>query len=133
MSMNDPVADFLTHIRNAMMRNHENVESPCNRLKKEIAEVLKKEGFIHNFVTHSNERGHQRITLQLKYDNHGKSVIRGIQRVSTPGLRRYVGYHNINPVLNGQGIAIISTSKGIMTDMECREKKAGGEVLCHVW
>ena len=134
MSMTDPMADFLTHIRNAIMRRHPTVESPSSHLKEHVAEVLKKEGFIEDWkVTPSEESGLSRILVTLKYDGQGASVIRGIKRISTPGLRRHAGYGDLAPVLNGQGIAIVSTSKGVMSDFECRDQKVGGEVICHVW
>ena len=133
MSMSDPVADFLTHIRNAIMRKHATVDSPSSKLKVEIARVLKDEGFIEDVLTYNDERGRPRIEVTLKYDKHGDSVIRGLKRISTPGLRRHMGYAELPPVLNGQGIAIVTTSKGVRTDLSCRESKVGGEVLCHVW
>jgi small subunit ribosomal protein S8 len=131
--MTDPVADFLTHIRNALMRKHATVDSPSSKLKVEIARVLKAEGFIEDFLTYDNERGHARIEVTLKYDKRGESVIRGLQRISKPGLRRHKGYDGLYPVVNGQGIAIVTTSRGVLTDLACREQKVGGEVLCHVW
>ena len=133
MSMSDPVADFLTHIRNATMRKHAEVESPSSKLKSEIARVLKQEGYIGDYNHFDSERGHARISVNLKYDRQGASVIRGLKRVSRPGLRKYVGHGEMASVLNGQGIAIITTSTGVLTDAECRERKIGGEVLCHVW
>ncbi len=133
MSMTDPVADFLTHIRNANMRKHATVESPASKLKVEVAKVLKQEGFIEDWLTFDSEQGKPRITVNLKYDAEGESVLRGIKRISRPGLRRQSGYKKLTPVLAGQGIAIVSTSKGVMTDYECRQQKVGGEVLCHVW
>ena len=133
MSMSDPVADFLTRIRNATMRKHAEVESPSSKLKSEIARVLKQEGYISDFTNFDSERGHARISVDLKYDPQGASVIRGISRVSRPGLRQYLGHREMVNVLNGQGIAIVTTSDGLLTDAECREKKIGGEVLCQVW
>lgn len=133
MSMTDPIADFLTHIRNALMRKHASVESPASKIKVEIARVLKDEGFILDWSIFDNEQGLSRIAIDLKYDQDGDSVIRGIQRVSRPGLRRHTGYRALTPVLNGQGIAVVTTSKGVLTDLSCREQKVGGEVLCHVW
>ncbi len=133
MSMSDPIADFLTRIRNATMRKHADLESPGNRLKIEVARVLKQEGFVRDYNGFNTEKGMKRIGVELKYDKKGASVIRGIQRISKPGLRKYVGYKDLDTVLNGQGIAIVSTSQGVFTDAECREKKIGGEVLCHVW
>jgi len=133
MSMSDPVADFLTRIRNANMRNHAQVESPASNLRVEIAKVLQKEGFITGYSTQKDERGLEQILVELKYDKNGEGVLRGLKRISRPGLRKHAGYRELSTVLNGQGIAIISTSRGVMTDMECREQKVGGEVICHVW
>lgn len=133
MSMTDPVADFLTHIRNALMRKHATVDSPSSKLKAEIARVLKEEGFIEDYLSYADERGRPRIEVTLKYDKHGDSVIRGLKRVSRPGLRHHAGYEKIAPVLSGQGIAIVTTSKGVLTDLACRENKVGGEVLCQIW
>ncbi|MDH4249286.1 MAG: 30S ribosomal protein S8 [Deltaproteobacteria bacterium] len=133
MPMTDPIADFLTHIRNAMMRKHAQVSSPGSRVKTEIARVLKQEGFIEDWSSAQDDRGHLRIVVDLKYDSRGDSVIRGLKRVSTPGLRRHQGYKDMMPVYNGQGIAILTTSQGMMTDLECREKKIGGELICQVW
>jgi len=133
MSMTDPIADFLTHIRNALMRKHATVDSPSSKLKAEIARVMKEEGFISDFLTYEDERGRARIEVTLKYDKDGDSVIRGLQRVSRPGLRRHAGSDGLAPVFSGQGIAIVTTSKGVLTDFSCREQKVGGEVLCQVW
>lgn len=133
MSMTDPVADFLTHIRNALMRKHASVTSPANKLKVEIAKVLKKEGFIDDWNSEEDQRGHAAIQISLKYDGGGDSVIRGLKRISRPGLRKHMGFSDIDPVFNGQGIAIVTTSQGVLTDFECRERKVGGEVLCQVW
>ena len=133
MSMSDPVADFITRIRNATMRKHAELESPSSKLKTEVARVLKEEGFITDFTNFDNDRGHAQISVDLRYDQHGASIIRGIQRISKPGLRQYFGHGDLTPVLNGQGVAIISTSQGVLTDFQCRERKIGGEVLVHVW
>jgi small subunit ribosomal protein S8 len=133
MSMTDPVADFLTRVRNATMRRHALMECDSSKLKLEIANILKKEGFITEYRNFKNERGHNRIEVQLKYDHNGESVIRGMKRISTPGLRKHEGYRGLRPVYSAQGVAIVTTSKGVMTDFDCREMKIGGEVLCHVW
>jgi small subunit ribosomal protein S8 len=133
MSMTDPLADFLTHIRNALMRKHASVSIPGSKLKAEVAKVLKQEGFIEDWDTEEDARGHMRIRVTLRYDRQGESVIRGLQRVSRPGLRRHMGYREMVPVYNGQGVAIVSTSQGIATDAECRDRKVGGEMLCRVW
>jgi len=133
MSMTDPIADFLTYIRNALMRKHATLDSPSNKLKVEIARVLKEEGFIADYMAYADERGRQRIEVTLKYDKRGDSVIRGLERISKPGLRRQKGYSSLHPIWNGQGIAILTTSHGVLTDASCRERKVGGEVLCQVW
>jgi small subunit ribosomal protein S8 len=133
MPMTDPIADFLTHIRNAIMRRHATVESPGSRIKTEIARVLKEEGFIQDWNAAEDKRGLPRIVVSLKYDPEGGSVIRGLKRVSSPGLRRHASYRELPAVLNGQGITIVSTSHGLLTDFQCRDQKIGGEVICRVW
>lgn len=133
MSMTDPIADFLTHIRNAILRKHASVESPASKLKEEIAKVLKREGFIEDYGRSKSAKGHPQLVVTLKYDAKGTSVIRGLKRISTPGLRKHAGIGALKPVLSGQGVAILSTSKGVLTDFECRDQKVGGEVICHVW
>jgi small subunit ribosomal protein S8 len=133
MSMTDPVADFLTRVRNATMRRHAVVECDSSKIKVEIAKILKKEGFVTEWRSFKNDEGHNRIEVQLKYDHNGESVIRGLKRVSTPGLRKHEGYRKLRPVHSAQGIAIVTTSKGLLTDFDCRELKIGGEVLCQVW
>ena len=129
--MTDPIADLFTRVRNGLMVNHSAVEMPGSKMKTRIAEILKEEGFIKNFRV--REDGKQGVLkLYLKYHN-GDAAIRGIRRVSKPGRRTYVSSRNIPRVLNGLGIAIITTSSGVMTDKLCREKSVGGEVLGHVW
>jgi small subunit ribosomal protein S8 len=115
------------------MRKHATVESPSSKLKEEIAKVLKREGFIEGFTQTKSAQGHARLVVTLKYDDQGTSVIRGLKRVSTPGLRKHEGFGKMRPVVSGQGVAIVTTSKGLMTDFECRDQKVGGEVICHVW
>lgn len=132
MSMTDPVADFLTRIRNAITAHHESLDIPASRLKLGIAEILKEEGYIRN-VTLVKDRKQGVIHIDLKYEGGDESVIRGIQRVSTPGRRAYVGHRDLPRVLHGLGIAILSTSKGLLTDQACRRLRVGGEVLCYVW
>jgi small subunit ribosomal protein S8 len=131
--MTDPIADYLTRVRNAIKANHRVVEVPASNLKKEITKVLLDKGYILNYKF--VEEGPQgSIKIALKYDPVNKvSAIRKLTRVSTPGLRRYVGYKEMPRVLNGLGIAIVSTSKGVMTDKEARDLKLGGEVLCFVY
>jgi small subunit ribosomal protein S8 len=132
MSLTDPVADMLTRIRNASSARHEKCLVPRSKLKVRIAEVLKEEGFIKDFLVH--EDGPQgAITILLKYDADREPAISDIKRVSKPGLRRYVPTGSIPRVLNGMGIAILSTSKGVMADREARKQKVGGELICTVW
>jgi small subunit ribosomal protein S8 len=132
MSMTDPVADMLTRIRNAGMAGHTSVEMPCSKLKVEIAKVLKDEGFIDAWKqVESSPR--DLLKLYLKYDDYGMKIIRGIKRISTPGRRVYKQAGEMKPVLANTGIAVVSTSKGVMSDRECRRQKVGGEVLCMIW
>ena len=133
MSMTDPIADYLTHIRNALMRKHAQVTMPASKVKAQIARVMKQEGYILDWSSAEDDRGHPLLVVELKYDDQGDSIIRGLKRISRPGLRAHEGYKELRPVFNGQGIAIITTSQGVMTDFECREKQVGGEVLCHIW
>ena len=132
MSLTDPVADMLTRIRNASSARHEKCLVPRSGLKVRLAEVLKAEGFIKDFLVH--EDGPQgAITILLKYDADREPAISDIKRVSKPGLRRYVANTEIPRVLNGLGIAILSTSMGVMVDREARKQKVGGELICTVW
>jgi small subunit ribosomal protein S8 len=132
MSFTDPIGDMLTRIRNASAARHEKVLIPASRLKLRIAEVLKEEGFIKDFLRH--EEGPQgAITVLLKYTSDRTPAITDIKRVSKPGLRRYVPTDSIPRVLNGMGIAILSTSKGVLVDREARKQKVGGELICTVW
>ncbi len=132
MNTTDPIADMLTRIRNANSAKHKTVDVPASKMKTAIAEILFREGYIKSFEVISNEnQGIIRITL--KYDEKGTRVIDGIKRISKPGLRVYVGKEELPKVLNGLGIAIISTSKGLKTDKEAREAGMGGEVLAYVW
>ena len=132
MSMSDPIADFLTRIRNANMAQHESVEAPASKMKKDIAEILKNEGFIRD-VEYVDDNKQGIIRVFLKYGQDGQRVISGLKRISKPGLRSYVKADAVPKVLNGLGIAIISTSKGVMTDKEASQLKIGGEVLCYVY
>ncbi len=132
MSMTDPIGDMLTRIRNASAARHEKVVLPASGLKVRIAEVLKEEGYIKDYIRH--EDGSQgAITVTLKYGSDREPAISEIKRVSKPGLRRYVPTDGIPRVLNGMGIAILSTSKGVMVDREARKQKVGGELICTVW
>ena len=130
--MTDPIADMLTRIRNANSARHENVVVPASRMKKEIAKILLDEGFINGFsVEEDGKQG--MMTVELKYGPNGEKVITGIKRISKPGLRVYVKAGEVPRVLGGLGIAIVSTSQGIMPDREARKNGIGGEVLCYVW
>ncbi|UFJ40673.1 30S ribosomal protein S8 [Brevibacillus humidisoli] len=132
MVMTDPVADMLTRIRNANMVRHEKVEIPASKLKKEIARILKEEGFIRDaeFIE-DNKQGI--IRLFLKYGPDNERVITGLKRISKPGLRVYASTEQIPRVLGGLGVAILSTSSGVMTDKQARQAHVGGEVLAYVW
>lgn len=132
MGMTDPVADMLTRIRNAMQAAHEIVNIPSSTLKINLANVLKSEGYIKNLRIISDGR-HRYIRVFLKFDKNGIPVIEGLKRISKPSCRVYAGYNEIPEVLNGYGVNIVSTSKGIMTDREARKQKVGGEILCAVW
>jgi small subunit ribosomal protein S8 len=132
MSMTDPVGDLLTRIRNASKEKHEKLEVPASRLKANIVRVLKEEGYIKNFRL-QREEGKPVIKVYLKYAGSGEGVIRGIKRISRPGLRKYSGYDQLPRPLSGAGIAIVSTSKGVMTGQKARSHKIGGEILCEVW
>ncbi|MCK9300055.1 MAG: 30S ribosomal protein S8 [Bacteroidales bacterium] len=131
--MTDPIADYLTRLRNAISANHRVVEIPASNLKKEITKILLKKGYILNYkFVEDGPQGS--IKIALKYDPLSKqNAIKKLVRVSTPGLRRYVGHREIPRVLNGLGIAVISTSQGVITDKEARELKLGGEVLCYIY
>ncbi len=132
MSLSDPIADMLTRVRNAHMAQHEVVEIPYSRMKSEIARILKKEGYIEDYTTEGHG-GKRVLRLFLKYTMDMEPAIRGLSRESSPGLRRYVGAKDSPRVLGGMGVAILSTSSGMMTDREARSKKVGGEVVCKVW
>lgn len=130
--MTDPIADMLTRIRNALAAGHESVQIPSSGIKKEIARILSEEGYVQEYSV--TERGSgQEIDLVLKYTGKRKPVISGLERVSTPGRRVYCQKDDIPIVLNGLGVAIISTSHGVLTDHRCREAGVGGEVVCKVW
>ena len=132
MNITDPIADMLTRIRNANTSKHKTVDVPASNVKRAIAEILFKEGYIKAFEEiDDGNQGIIRITI--KYDEKGNRVIAGLKRISKPGLRVYANKEELPKVLNGLGIALISTSKGIMTDKEAREKGIGGEVLAYVW
>ncbi|MFA5794121.1 MAG: 30S ribosomal protein S8 [Candidatus Brocadiia bacterium] len=132
MSVNDPVADMLTRIRNAKIRNLESVDMPSSSMKKAIAKVLKESGYISDFKFVSDKKSGL-LKIYLKYSPDGESMITEIVRVSKPGRRIYAGVSELPKVLDGLGLSIISTPKGIMGDKECRKLNLGGEVLCKVW
>ena len=132
MTMTDPIADMLTRIRNANVVKHETVDVPASNMKKELARILLEEGFIRGYdVIEDRKQGI--IRIQLKYGQTGERVISGLKRISKPGMRVYADKHEVPRVLNGLGISIISTSKGILTDKQARKENVGGEVICYVW
>ena len=128
----DTIADMLTRIRNANQMRYEEVKVPASNIKKEIARILKEEGFINDYKV-ENDDAQGTIVMNLKYSNKKERVITGLKRISKPGLRVYANKDEVPKVLNGLGIAIISTSKGIMTDKEARKENIGGEVLAYIW
>jgi small subunit ribosomal protein S8 len=131
MSMTDPIADFLTRIRNACQAGHPKVDVPASKVKRELARVLAEERFIDNFAYYEDGKQGQ-LRIYLRY-NDNKSIIRGLKRVSRPGLRQYVPKHKMPRILRGLGVAIISTSQGLLTDRDARRLGIGGEILCNVW
>jgi small subunit ribosomal protein S8 len=133
MTMTDPIADMLTRIRNACRAGHRRVDMPMSKLKTEIARVLLENNFIRDYKTLETQDGHTVLRLYLRYAAGDQPVIRDLKRVSTPGLRRYVGVSEIPRVRNGLGVAILSTSKGLMTDRQARAARTGGELLALVW
>ncbi len=130
--MTDPIADMLTRMRNAIMTKKETVEVPSSKMKVEIANILLREGYISG-IKFTGEGCFENMVITLKYVNKNESVISGLKRVSKPGLRIYANVENIPKVLDGLGVAILSTNKGILTDKEARKANAGGEVLLYVW
>ncbi len=133
MSMTDPIADMLTRIRNALMAGHEHVTIPSSKMKREIARILKEEGFIRDF-RHEDEPGKQgHLHIELKYGPRGERVIHGLERVSKPGRRVYIGRREIPRILGGMGISILSTSKGVLDGRTARREGVGGEWLCNIW
>ena len=132
MSMSDPLADMLTRLRNAVMVKFESVEMPTSNVKVDVAKVLKEEGYIRDYqVIPGNVQG--TLKLDLKYGPDNEPIITGVKRISKPGLRKYAKANGIPKVLNGLGIAIISTSKGVVTDKTARALNSGGEIICEVW
>jgi small subunit ribosomal protein S8 len=130
--MTDPISDFLTHLRNASKAGLAQCVSPHSKLKESLANILKNEGYVRDVATGTDERGHKTVVVTMKYVDSAP-VITGIKRTSTPGRRIYAGYSEIPRVLNGLGIAILSTSKGLMKDQDARRQKLGGELVCTVW
>ena len=128
----DPIADMLTRIRNANMVSHADVEMPASKLKLELAKLLKSEGYITDFEEKQNGK-FKTLRVVLKYDATNKPVIANLKRVSKPGLRVYLKSKHLPKILDGAGVAIVSTSKGLLTDRKARKEKIGGEVLCYVW
>ncbi len=128
----DPIADMLTRIRNANVVSHETVSMPASKLKIELAKLLKSEGFISDYEVVDAEK-FKSLVVTLKYDSNRKAVITNLKRVSKPGLRSYSKAKNLPQVLGGLGVAIISTSKGLLTDRKARKENLGGEILCYVW
>lgn len=130
--MTDPLADVLVRLQNAARRGHETVTVPASRLKAELLRVLKAEGFISDYERTVAD-GHPVLRIRLRYVGEGQPIITGLRRISKPGKRVYVGRRDVRPVMGGMGLAILSTSKGVMTGQESRQAGLGGEVLCHVW
>ena len=130
--MTDPIADMLTRVRNALMVNKETVEIPSSNMKKAIADIMLAEGFISD-VKLVEDGYNGKLVLTLKYAGKKQPVINGLKRVSKPGLRTYAGVENMPKAMNGMGIAVISTNKGIMTDKQAKAANVGGEVLCYIW
>lgn len=132
MSLSDPIADMLTRIRNAHSAELEDVAMPHSKMKSEIARILKREGFIRDYISEGGG-SKKMLKVYLKYGANQEKGVEGLRRISRPGLRRYAGVDQLPRVLGGMGIAILSTSAGIMTDREARRQKIGGEVLCYIW
>jgi len=130
--MTDPISDFLTHLRNASKAGLAQCVSPHSKLKESLANILKAEGYVRDVATGTDDRGHKTLVVTMKYVDSAP-VITGIKRTSTPGRRIYSGYTELPRVLNGLGIAIVSTSKGLMKDQDARRQKLGGELVCTVW
>jgi small subunit ribosomal protein S8 len=132
MSMTDPISDYLTRLRNALKAGKRTVDIPSSKFKESMSAILKNASFIEDYKVIDTEKKFKMLSIKLKYSD-GDSVILGLKRISRPGIRRYVNHEEIPRVRNGFGIAIISTSKGLMTDKEARNSKVGGEVVCQIW
>ncbi len=133
MTMTDPIADMLTRIRNANVAMHEEVHMPSSKLKEALAEVLRREGYIHGYQVANVDGPGRTLTIDMKYSPDRERVIRGLRRVSKAGLRVYIKADRVPRVQGGLGMAVLSTSKGLMTDQEARRRRIGGEILCYVW
>ena len=134
MTMTDPIADMLTRIRNANVAMHDEVKMPSSKLKQSLATILQSEGYIEGYTIADTEgRPGQTLTVTMKYSPERERVISGVKRVSKPGLRVYTKADTLPRVLGGLGVAVLSTSQGLMTDREARQRRVGGEILCHVW
>lgn len=132
MSMTDPIADLLTRIRNALLSKHDRLDVPSSKLKRNICALLKQEGYIQDFEV-KEQKPQNVLRIILRYSDQGIPAVRRMSRVSRPGRRVYRGADDIEPVLNGLGVAIVSTSHGLLTDREAREKRVGGEILAEIW
>ena len=132
MTISDPIADMLTRIRNAIMAKHDFVLVPASRMKLSIARILREEGFVNDYEV-LKSKPHRAIKIYLKYDDKNQPIISGLERISKPGLRVYVGKKEVPRVYGGMGIAIVSTSTGVMTGQQAWRQRIGGEILCHVW
>jgi small subunit ribosomal protein S8 len=131
--MTDPIADMLTRLRNAIAARHERAQMPSSRMKEALARILKAEGYIRDFTIDKAAHLQGLLEIELKYDVSNTSVIQGLRKISTPGKRRYVSCKAMPKVLDGAGIAIVSTSKGLLTDQQCMAESVGGELLCFIW
>ena len=132
MSLTDPVADFLTRVRNAIRARHQKVDVPASKLKLELARILKEEGYISNFKA-TEEDGHKILRIYLKYGANNEAAMSKLERISKPGCRVYVGRNEIPRVLGGMGINILTTPRGVMTGRDARKQGVGGEILCEIW
>ncbi len=133
MTMTDPVADLLTRIRNGHLAKHDRVDVPASKLKTELCRLLKEQGYIQRFELFGDSPVRRKLRVYLKYTPDGEPLIRHVQRVSSPGRRVYRGAAEVPQVLNGMGVGIVSTSQGLLTDAEARERRVGGELLCEIW
>jgi len=133
MALSDPIADFLTRIRNATKAEHRYVDVSWSKVKQNIADILKNQGFVENYLVQRDENQRGTMRVFLKYADGRQPVIQGLKRISKPGLRRYVGHDDIPRFYGGMGLSIISTSQGVMAGIEARKRKIGGELLCLIW